>query len=142
MTPQTRFLDISWDYVKRRFPWQVFLILIVIGLISIWMYYGPDGILGKADAVGYAVCHRIESRSFLIGEIQFSVCARCTGQYLGAVLGILFFLILRQEFVFFLDFLFQSIIFVDQVDDFVRDEIEEITHFERVKTSEGVFKLF
>ena len=68
------------------------LILIVIGLISIWMYYGPEGVLGKADAVGYAVCHRIESRSFFIGEIQFSVCARCTGQYLGAVLGILFFI--------------------------------------------------
>ena len=59
------------------------------------MIFGPEGILGKADAVGYAVCHRIESRSFLIGEVQFSVCARCTGQYLGAVLGILFLMIFR-----------------------------------------------
>jgi uncharacterized membrane protein len=59
------------------------------------MIYGPEGILGKADAVGYAVCHRIESRSFLIGEVQFSVCARCTGQYLGAVLGIFFLMIFR-----------------------------------------------
>jgi uncharacterized membrane protein len=95
MTSLTRFINLSWNYFQRRFPWQVFLTLIVIGLVSIWMYYGPEGILGKADAVGYAVCHRIESRSFLIGEVQFSVCARCTGQYLGAVLGILFLSIFR-----------------------------------------------
>ena len=95
MTSLTRYFRSSLDYVKRCFPWQVFLILIVIGLISIWMYYGPEGILGKADAVGYAVCHRIATRSFLIGEVQFSVCARCTGQYLGAVIGIVFLSIFR-----------------------------------------------
>ena len=95
MTSLRRFLIISRDYLRSRFPWQIFLILTVIFLISIWMIFGPEGILGKADAVGYAVCHRIESRSFLIGEVQFSVCARCTGQYLGAVLGITFLMIFR-----------------------------------------------
>ena len=95
MASLRRFLIISLDYLKRRFPWQIFLILIVIILLSIWIVYAPEGILGKADAVGYAVCHRIASRSFFIGEYQFSVCARCTGQYLGAVIGILFLLIFR-----------------------------------------------
>jgi hypothetical protein len=35
-----------------------------------WWYYTPPGLLGKADAAGYAVCHRIASRSFLIGDRQ------------------------------------------------------------------------
>jgi uncharacterized membrane protein len=53
----------------------------------------PPGLLGKADAVGYAVCHRIDMRSFHIGERQLSLCARCTGQYLGAMVGIVYQLI-------------------------------------------------
>ncbi len=60
------------------------------------MLYAPDGILGKADAIGYAVCHRLAPRSFHLGEYQFSVCARCSGQYLGAVLGMAFLTIFRR----------------------------------------------
>lgn len=95
MTSLIRFLTFSWETIKHRFPWRALLVFLVIVLLSTWMYLGPDGVLGKADAVGYAVCHRIADRSFLIGEYQFSVCARCTGQYLGAVLGIVFLSILR-----------------------------------------------
>jgi len=50
----------------------------------------PGGVLGKADASGYAVCHRIEARSFHLGERTLPLCARCTGMYLGAVLGLVF----------------------------------------------------
>ncbi len=59
-----------------------------------WLMYAPDGLLGKADAIGYAVCHRIDLRSFHLGSRPVSLCARCTGMYLGAVLG-LFFLSVR-----------------------------------------------
>lgn len=82
--------------ILRRFPWRVVLVFILVVIIVIWMYIAPEGIFGKADAIGYAVCHRIAHRSFHIGDIQFSVCARCTGQYLGAVLGILFLSIFRR----------------------------------------------
>jgi uncharacterized membrane protein len=81
----------------HRFPWRVALILGVVALILIWMFFAPEGILGKADAIGYAVCHRIDLRSFHIGDYQFSVCARCTGQYLGAVLGLIFLALLRPR---------------------------------------------
>ena len=84
-------------FIVSRFPWRGFLILILIVLLSIWMFFAPEGILGKADAIGYAVCHRIGHRSFHIGETQFSVCARCAGQYLGAVLGMLFLGIFRRR---------------------------------------------
>jgi uncharacterized membrane protein len=53
-----------------------------------WYLNAPDGLLGKADAVGYAVCHRITVRSFLVGDVQMALCARCTGIYLGVVLGV------------------------------------------------------
>ncbi len=53
-----------------------------------WVLNTPEGILGKADAIGYAICHRIDGRSFHLGDRQFPLCARCTGMYLGALLGV------------------------------------------------------
>ncbi len=54
-----------------------------------WLFSTPSGLLGKADAVAYAVCHRIDGRSFHIGDRQLPLCARCTGTYLGALVGML-----------------------------------------------------
>ena len=85
------------DRFLQKFPWKPLLVGVVLILVLAWMYFAPAGLLGKADAVGYAVCHRIDSRSFHIGNIQFSVCARCTGQYLGAVLGLAYLMILRPR---------------------------------------------
>src|SRR5512136_454127 len=66
-------------------------LLIGAGLILlIWWVETPPGILGKADAVGYAVCHRIDLRSFHIHGRQMPLCARCTGMYLGAMLGLVY----------------------------------------------------
>jgi uncharacterized membrane protein len=59
-------------------------------LLAGWLLGTPPGLLGKADAVGYAVCHRIETRSFHIGDRTIPLCARCTGMYLGAVLGLVY----------------------------------------------------
>jgi uncharacterized membrane protein len=33
------------------------------------------------------VCHQLPERSFYWGSVQFAVCARCTGLYLGAALA-------------------------------------------------------
>ena len=61
------------------------------GLVLIgWLLNTPPGILGKADAIGYAVCHRIDVRSFHMGITQLPLCARCTGMYLGAMLGLVY----------------------------------------------------
>jgi len=66
--------------------------LMVAGLAALaffsWLMNTPAGLLGKADAVGYAICHRIDGRSFHLGDRQFPLCARCTGIYLGALVGI------------------------------------------------------
>lgn len=65
------------------------LVYLAAGLLLFgWLLNTPGGLLGKADAVGYAVCHRIDLRSFHLGDRQIPLCARCTGMYLGAVLGL------------------------------------------------------
>jgi len=68
--------------------WIPFVVAAVV-LIAL-LINTPPGILGKADAVGYAVCHRIDERSFHIGDRQVALCARCTGMYLGAMIGLIF----------------------------------------------------
>jgi uncharacterized membrane protein len=55
-----------------------------------WLSITPPGLLGKADAIGYAVCHRIDERSFHIGDRQLPLCARCTGTFSGAAVGLAF----------------------------------------------------
>lgn len=69
--------------------------LAVLGLaaavLALWFLYTPAGALGKADAVAYAVCHRIELRSFHLGDRPLPLCARCTGMYLGAMVGLAYF---------------------------------------------------
>jgi len=67
------------------------LVILAVGLLLLgWLLNTPSGLLGKADAVGYAVCHRIDLRSFHLGERPLPVCARCTGMYLGAILALTF----------------------------------------------------
>ncbi len=57
---------------------------------AIWIYITPPGLLGKADAIGYAICHRIDERSFQIGDRQLPLCARCTGEFYAAGISLLF----------------------------------------------------
>ncbi len=66
------------------------LLLAAALLLVGWLLNTPPGLLGKLDAVGYAVCHRIAARSFHIDDRQLPLCARCTGMYLGAMLGLLY----------------------------------------------------
>ncbi len=70
--------------------WRWILIGLALVLTLAWLLLTPSGLLGKASAVGYAVCHQIEERSFHIHEAQFPLCARCSGLFLGALLGLAF----------------------------------------------------
>jgi uncharacterized membrane protein len=58
--------------------------------VAIWLYVAPPGLLGKLDALGYAICHRIDARSFQLGERQLPLCARCTGEFFTAGVALLF----------------------------------------------------
>ena len=70
--------------------WKVLVFVAFTLTLFAWLLNTPPGILGKADAIGYAVCHRIDLRSFHIGNVQLPLCARCSGMYLGAMLGLLY----------------------------------------------------
>jgi uncharacterized membrane protein len=73
-------------------------VISAVGVLLIgWLLNTPEGLLGKADAVGYAVCHRIDLRSFNINQRQMPLCARCSGMYLGALLGLAYQGILRRR---------------------------------------------
>jgi uncharacterized membrane protein len=64
---------------------------------AIWFSIAPPGLLGKADAIGYAICHRIDERSFHIGDRQLPLCARCTGEFYAAAISLLFFAIVSPK---------------------------------------------
>src|SRR5215211_2566399 len=64
---------------------------------AVWFTIVPPGLLGKADAVGYAICHRIDERSFHIGGRQLPLCARCTGEFFSAAISLLFFAIVSPK---------------------------------------------
>jgi len=66
-------------------------------VFSIWFYIAPPGLLGKADAVGYAICHRIDERSFHVFGRQLPLCARCTGEFYAAGITLLFLAIISPK---------------------------------------------
>jgi uncharacterized membrane protein len=59
-------------------------------LLAAWLWETPGGLLGKADGIAYAVCHRISARTFFLGDRPIPLCARCSGMYLGALVGLLY----------------------------------------------------
>jgi uncharacterized membrane protein len=74
----------------QRVRWRG-VVFLAAGLLFLgWLLNTPPGLFGKLDAIGYAVCHRIEARSFEIGGRQFPLCVRCSGMFLGAVVGLAF----------------------------------------------------
>lgn len=68
-----------------------------IAAVIAWFIIAPEGALGKLDAIGYAVCHRIDERSFQIGDRQLPLCARCTGEFYAAGLTLLFQAIVSRK---------------------------------------------
>lgn len=63
-------------------------VALALTIIILAIQLPPSSVLGKADMVGYAICHRIPERSFFFNGRQLPLCARCTGTFLGAVLGL------------------------------------------------------
>ncbi len=77
--------------IKRtHLHWKHLVIPAALLVFLAWGWATPPGLLGKADAIGYAVCHRIDTHSFFLGTRQMPLCARCSGMYLGAVLCLIY----------------------------------------------------
>ena len=66
-------------------PWLIVALALTASLA--FLIFTPEGCLTKADMVGYAVCHRDASHSLAISGRQLPLCARCTGTFIGALVG-------------------------------------------------------
>ena len=72
----------------RKTSWAA--LLAGAGVLGVWLWLTPPGLLGKADAVAYAVCARNPLHSPFLGARQMPLCFRDTGMHLGALLTLLF----------------------------------------------------
>ncbi len=69
--------------LEQTWLWLGTVLILSAALIAVWLWGLPGDLLHKADLVGYAICHRIPERSFVIGGRHLPLCARCMGIYLG-----------------------------------------------------------
>lgn len=81
--------------ITKLVRWLVPLAALIV--LAVWFYIAPPGLLGKADAVGYAVCHRIDERSFHVFGRQLPLCARCTGEFYAAAIALVFFSVVNRR---------------------------------------------
>jgi uncharacterized membrane protein len=72
-------------------------VALAVLIIVFFIQVPPSSLLGKADVVGYAICHRIPERSFFLNGRQLPLCARCTGTFLGVLVGLAAVLLLRRH---------------------------------------------
>ena len=61
--------------------------VIALTIITLAVASPPWDVLDKAHWVGYGICHQIPERTFFLNGRPLPLCARCTGTYLGAVVG-------------------------------------------------------
>src|SRR6476646_6878486 len=81
-------------------PWGTELtfaqMALVIG-IAFFSFATPGDLRYKLDALGFGICHQIDSHSFTIGGHQLPLCARCSGIYLGALACVGMLSVLRRR---------------------------------------------
>jgi len=62
--------------------------------------------------MGSLVCHQIQARTLIIGDIPLTVCARDTGIYMGVIFGIFFLIVKRKLYADWPPKLGQAIILI------------------------------
>lgn len=73
---------------KKRWL-NLMLIFILLAVISLWLVFTPPKLEGKFHAVGYAVCHQLDSHSYSLGGKVLPLCARCSGTFLGVLITLI-----------------------------------------------------
>lgn len=83
-------LDISTGLrnSRRHKAWLIIVAILVAIALGFWIALTPPGFWAKIRMIGYAVCHQLPGHSLFDAEHQFPLCARCTGMYLGSLLGL------------------------------------------------------
>ena len=80
--------------------WSLIPKLLFIGIpatiVGLFIAATPPGLWEKARLIGYALCHQLPQRSFFFDGYQSPLCARCTGMYLGFLIGLVFLIVRRR----------------------------------------------
>lgn len=71
--------------------------LLLASGIVVYAFAVPGDFKYKLDALGFAVCHQIHTHSITLAGHQLPLCARCTGIYLGAIIGLALLTRLRSR---------------------------------------------
>jgi len=69
------------------------VLLAAVGITLNWLHLTPEGLYEKGMAIGASVCHQLPTHSFIREGIQFPICARCSGLYLGCFISLLYYFI-------------------------------------------------
>jgi len=82
------------EKIQSWFGVAVRAIVVLFGLLVLflpWLHANVDSpILWGLDALLSLQCHRIRDRTIILAGVPMAVCARCTGVYIGAVIGMTF----------------------------------------------------
>jgi uncharacterized membrane protein len=96
LSDQTVSEDHTKDAARRRtLAWAsigVIAVILFLLLSPLW----PVPFLDKTDCVGSAVCGRLPDHSLHLAGRQLPLCARCTGTFIGALLGFVGLLLLGK----------------------------------------------
>jgi len=69
--------------------WPIAVSMAAAAITVAFLRSTPPGFFGKIDNIGSSVCHQIPSHAFRNESFQMPLCARCTGLYTGALIGLL-----------------------------------------------------
>ncbi len=72
---------------RPAFPLPWLIVTLAVTAFLALLIATPGELLDKADAVACAVCGRLTAHSFIIAGRQLPLCARCTGTFIGALVG-------------------------------------------------------
>lgn len=81
-------------FTKKR----LFMLAISMLVIAVFLFSPPVTLLDKTHAIGYAICHQIPARSFHLDGQPLPLCARCTGIYLGVLLGMVGMTLMKRSY--------------------------------------------
>jgi uncharacterized membrane protein len=71
----------------RKLPPRWLAVSLAVTALVAFLALTPGGFLEKSEAVAKAVCGRIDAHTFVIGGHLLPLCARCTGSFIGALVG-------------------------------------------------------
>ncbi|MEW5956725.1 MAG: DUF2085 domain-containing protein [Chloroflexota bacterium] len=77
-----------------RYNWLLLAVSVLV--ISVFFLSPPATVLDKTHLIGYAICHQIPERTIHLNGTPLPLCARCTGIYLGALMGLAGLTLMRR----------------------------------------------